>query len=678
MSSNEGLVLDSLDLNDGTLGGGGTYFLEALTLPPPQKKPEWLSGGDADGAVLARDPQYENRVVTARVRIAAQSTMDLALSKIAAIGEKLEEAERNQTGVILQWTPADATLTTGTFRCLSGEVTDLPVMVDGDGAGWFVKSPIVTVTMTCDPFMRGAEASAGTTSASTLPLVTLELTSVAGDVPAEGRLVVTDAASQARRLVRWGLESRYYPTSSPPGLILDSDSLVTSGFAGTGTTRTGAYDPGAAGNSVIRTTLALQPIAACGTGVQTHIGTFHVFARVWSTETTAGAISYVRLSWQDGDGPVRSNSYAQAPMNAAWVEVDLGTITTTTAIAGTQKWLGRIDAYSTAVGETLDVDYIYLVPAHEGYGEARAIYSYSAGVQVARDEFTSIAATTALNARVAPVGGTWATSGVATDFVASDGPFTGDETESRGTVSEATPRFAILGATSYTDVEVGLDMLASPRVVGLTTSVIARWVDSSNYVHAGITGLDVFYVSSTVAGAVVANRSVTLGIASITWHEVRLLAFASGRAIALLLDSAGGVLATTEIQHSSIATGGALATGKPGFRDTNAVSTASGRYYDNFYVATPAAEPIAVHSGRTATIASTYAQRQDSTGTYAGDVPGYRGSRFLVPPAGTRTRKARIAVMARRNDVVVAQDDQIADSTTIQALLTPRYVNVPR
>lgn len=677
MSSNEGLVLDSLDLNDGTLGGGGTYFLEALTLPPPQKKPEWLSGGDADGAVLARDPQYENRVVTARVRIAAQSTMDLALSKIAAIGEKLEEAERNQTGVILQWTPADATLTTGTFRCLSGEVTDLPVMVDGDGAGWFVKSPIVTVTMTCDPFMRGAEASAGTTSASTLPLVTLELTSVAGDVPAEGRLVVTDAASQARRLVRWGLESRYYPTSSPPGLILDSDSLVTSGFAGTGTTRTGAYDPGAAGNSVIRTTLALQPIAACGTGVQTHIGTFHVFARVWSTETTAGAISYVRLSWQDGDGPVRSNSYAQAPMNAAWVEVDLGTITTTTAIAGTQKWLGRVDAYSTVVGETLDVDYVYLVPAQEGYGEARGIYSYVPGVQVARDEFTGRAATTALNTLVAPSGGTWATSGVATDFVAADGPASPDETMSRATsLAEATPRWAVLGSTNYTDIEVGVDNYRASA--GYTDSgVIARWVDSSNYLKfvMGVFGCE---LRATVAAATAALTSVSFVPVGSTWYTVRLVVFASGAAIGTLLDSGGGVIRTLQLQHSSLATGGALATGKPGFLDQSTAAASFIRYYDNFYVATPAAESVVVYSGRTATLASTYAQRQDSTGTYVGDVPGYRGSRFFVPPAGTRARKARVAVMARRNDVVVAQDDQIADSTTIQALLTPRYVNVPR
>jgi hypothetical protein len=164
-----------------------------------------------------------------------------------------------------------------------------------------------------------------------------------------------------------------------------------------------------------------------------------------------------------------------------------------------------------------------------------------------------------------------------------------------------------------------------------------------------------------------------------TWYSLRLVVFVSGLGIAQLLSSNEAVVTSAMFNDSSLATGGTLQTGKPGFRDESTSTTpVITRYYDNFYVATPAAEPVVVYSGRTATLASTYAQRQDSTGTYSGDVPGYRGSRFFVPPAGTRARKARIAVMARRNDVVVNPDDQIADSTTIQALLTPRYVNVPR
>jgi hypothetical protein len=49
-----------------------------------------------------------------------------------------------------------------------------------------------------------------------------------------------------------------------------------------------------------------------------------------------------------------------------------------------------------------------------------------------------------------------------------------------------------------------------------------------------------------------------------------------------------------------------------------------------------------------------------------------------VPPAGTKNRKTRIAVKSRRNDMLTSPDDQIADSLTVQATYTPRYLNVPR
>lgn len=685
MSALEGITLDGLDLNDTT-----TYVLEALSTPPPKKKPEWITGGDSDGGVLGRDPLFDTREITARIRIVAQSTMDLALAKIALIGDKLEEAERNQTGVALVWTPADSTLTSGTFRCLSGEITDLPVTVDGEGAGWFVKSPIITVTMICDPFMRGAEVGPTSTTASTLPLVTVELTGVTGDVPAEGRLVVTDAATQSRRLVRWGLESRFYPTSSPPGLILDSDALITSGFIGTGTTRTGAYDPGAAGNSVVRATLALQPLAVCGTGVLTHVGTFHVFARMWNQHQN----NYVRLTWQDGEGPVRANPWTIPTPLQQFVDVDLGIITLTTAITGTQKWSGTIEAYnSIGPGLTLDVDYIYLVPAQEGYAEARAAYAYSSpGTLSARDEFASITAGTALNARVAPTGGTWATSGSTTDFTAADLP-TGMETMTRATTADSgSGRFAILGATSYTNVEVGVDLYfnAHPTANVFQTTVIARYVDASNFVFVnwnhGLDGTSLSFTDWSVS-KVVAGSSTVLAYGPIegmpipsinTWYTMRLVVYATGFGVAQMVFNDTPIV-TAKFSDSALATGGALATGKPGFVDysTETAPTIT-RYFDNFYVATPAAEPIAVYSGRTAEIRSTVAIRPDSTGTYYGDVPGYRGSRFYPPPAGTRSRKTRIAVMARRNDVTEMADDQIADSTTISAYYVPRFVNVPR
>ena len=57
----EGLTLNGLSLNNGT-----THILTELQLPIPAKKPEWVEGADANGAVLMRDPLGGERHVGLR------------------------------------------------------------------------------------------------------------------------------------------------------------------------------------------------------------------------------------------------------------------------------------------------------------------------------------------------------------------------------------------------------------------------------------------------------------------------------------------------------------------------------------------------------------------------------------------------------------------------------------
>jgi hypothetical protein len=123
---------------------------------------------------------------------------------------------------------------------------------------------------------------------------------------------------------------------------------------------------------------------------------------------------------------------------------------------------------------------------------------------------------------------------------------------------------------------------------------------------------------------------------------------------------------------TAIATGGTLATGKPGVRDRN-ISGAGFREFTEVAVSTPAAEPVAINSSRTIQFRYDDTIRDDSTGTYTGRPPSYRGSRCLIP-VGT----SRVLAKARRNDVVTAVDDQVTDSTKIQVAYTPRYLAVPR
>lgn len=670
MATLEQVVFDGLALNDVT-----NYRLQGFDAPPPKKRVESVAGGDADGAALIRDPLFENREVELRVRVTQRSTMDAALAAIAAIVDKIEEAEQHPEGLDLVWTPANSTKTI-TFKVLWGEITQIPVVMDGDDAGWFKNSPVVTMTLTCKPFGYGTEVPGSPTTAAT-PFVTLTVAGVAGDVPAEGRLIVTDSATQARRYAEWGLQQRYYDVAT--SLIVESDSMVTSGFGGVGATRTGAYDPGAVGNSVIRATLWRDPLAVAGTGNLGHVGTYRVKARVYGSG--AGPIR-VRLAWQEGDGPFRANPYTTLHLLGQFVEVDLGTVTIPPKDLGTQRWSGRVEAATDTPGDTIDVDYLVLVPAGEGYGKARGVGPITATALNGYDEFSTLGAAAALNARVAPAGGTWATSGVVTDFVGTTIP-TGQVF--RQTTAEAARRFAVLGATNYIDAqtEVWTFYTSSSFLVGVTAGAIARWTDSSNYLAAQLQTQSVPYPNALQIYQVVAGTTTVLAswpgvyFSPNTWWGIRLTAYASGSIIAeLFAVYPNSPVATLRGYSSAVATGGALATGKPGFFDMNTNAGLIQRAYDYFRIATPSAEPLVISSTRAMEVRSDSALRADSSNTYWGPVPAYRGARFFVPEAGDENRTSRVLAKAHRQDIEVNDAGNVTDSLTVQVNHTPRYLVV--
>ena len=257
--------------------------------------------------------------------------------------------------------------------------------------------------------------------------------------------------------------------------------MITAGFAGVTGTRTAAYS--GATNNVITATLRTQLQAICGLPNLTHIGMFRPQLRFYASATTIA----LRLTYQSLDGPAKSLSF-KIPVAVGFNSVDLGLITLPETSLGTQRWTGRIEAYSTSTGgETFEVDVIELMPA-EIFGRARGVYSYLPGPLVGLDEFTGITAGTALNARVATLGGSWATSGAATDLAAADAPGSTDETMSRATVSDASPRWAILGSTNLIDTEVGAEVrvgfFLTSVIPSATPMIVARWVDANNHLRA--------------------------------------------------------------------------------------------------------------------------------------------------------------------------------------------------
>jgi hypothetical protein len=668
------------------LGGviltSGTFTLMSLEADPPRARMDWIAAADSEAAALFRRPLHENRTFTMKLRVTPQASMDTALDKVGLLVDKLQAASATPAGVALVWTPAGSTRAR-TFTVLAGQITGLPIALSGDGYSWLLSSPIVTIELTCHPYWLGTETLTSTASSST-PFVTLEIPSVTGDVPALGRLIITDTATQSRRHVEWGLEGPL-TYNNATSLLVDSDDMVTTGFAGAQVVAGGVYDPNATGNNAIQATLyAGQTVAVCGTGNLSHIGVFRVKGRVYSTSS----LNTFRLSWRAGDGPMNTNAWVSTPGDADWFEVDLGTITVPAAVIGSQRWTGQIEVFGgpavTGPGFAF-VDYLTLIPVSDGYGKARASYSYQPGVVVGYDAFVSTTAGNALNARVAPIGGTWATSGDATDLVFDDNfdlSAGGDAVESiiRSTSAvETTGRFAILGATSYTDVQIDARARIGTNSAGTSNfrqALVARWTDASNHLRLMVPGPSGgnTRIETVIAGAVVSLASSSWTRAQSTSYRLRMVAFASGRVIAQVMSDSGAVLVQLDGNSSALATGGTLQTGKPGLMDmTIAAVGALGRRFTAFAVSTPTAEPIAIYSGKNMQVRYDDVLRQDSAGTYSGRPQSYRGGRFLVP-VGT----SRVLVKARRNDIETVTDANFTDATQIQVGWTPRGLAVPR
>jgi hypothetical protein len=299
-------------------------------------------------------------------------------------------------------------------------------------------------------------------------------------------------------------------------------------------------------------------------------------------------------------------------------------------------------------------------------------------VTVAYDQFTGTTSGAALNARVAPLGGTWATAGATTDFTAVD--IGSSELMTRTTTGDSGFRTAVLGATSYTNTEVMTDFSIGGNVyftAGIATQgVIARYTDGSNFawleIGRSLTG-HTFSLWRIASGAAVqiASASINAPFA----FRLRLIVFASGRAVGQLLDTAGNVQTQITGFNSALATGGTLATGRPGFFESVNITVTGTytRWFDNFYAATPQAEPIVLNGGQSIEFRHDGVIREDTGGTFYGRPPSYRGTRPVFPP-GT----GRVAVKARRTDLETSASDNVTDSTSVQLGVTPRFLVVPR
>jgi hypothetical protein len=658
MPSNlESLILDGLAFNDETNLAieGGTFVFT-----PAKKQPQWIDNPDADGAALAYEPNYTNAEFAFSVRIVPKATMDLAQAAFGEIQAKLQKASqmRDQGGLAMPWTAAGSSRTY-TWYALLGEVGEIPITQSGDLAGWFINAPLIPVKIICRPFGYAAERVVLTPATNATPLQVVELKEVGGDVPAEGRMILTDKSAIDRRHLEWGLDQ------STGSLLITAASLSLTGFTGVVTTRSGAYSA----EKVVRATAYATPAVMCGTGPIASVGSYRPKARVYATDAAAR----FRVSYRCGDGSFKALPWIQPRQLNNFVEIDFGEISLDLAQLGAQQSEVRVEVKTTGTNTPVDVNYFELIPTTNGYGKARApATTTTASELVAQDALEQAAG--ALTGKTLVKGGTYEGSGSATDFAID----TVGHTAQRSAISDgaslvtgpryvwaSTPSLASLAATIY------VKWSAAPSNSTLGLGLIARRVNSENFLAAEILPGPTTYVAVTkvLAGVPIAlaKQPATFEWPVGEWFSISVWVTPTGAFTVWAQANFwyGQIVTGTD---PDLATGKPLATGKVGFFDRNFGVTASVRNYDAFSV--EGVVPSAVcRANRNVEVRADSVQRQDATGTIYGAPPSYRGARLFVP-----TGTSRLAVKSRRTDVDEEADLTVTDNQELEVRVAERFL----
>jgi hypothetical protein len=671
----EGLIIDptsedatnaQLNIND-----GASYVLLAHDYPEPDLDPIYASSADTEGDIPI-SVRPKNRVVSITVNIYGNSALDLD-QKIGVLSQKVGKLNR-EGGTFKRTTPSGLVVVYDVLP-----ESSMP-SVTFDKTYQSRQKTTVSLRFTCKPYGRGPESAGQAFGASTGD-VSVVLSGITGDVPALGRALITEGSSKNQGHCHWGVRSRYYDATASAALGFEAESCTLLGGS-TVVTLTGASG-GGTNNAVRQQTplvdiwLAMLSFQASGGAYKSHVGDYEVFARLYRPSTNTGTVS-VALEWAEGDfSKVTRNdvvTFAADEREDDFTITRLGQVHLSKAKLGTQRWDGRIIAKSTVIADVVYADRVWLRPISESAGEVTVSpVSSTPSSVLARDEFTATTAGVALDTRTAPQGGTWATSGTGTgDFLFADAPGI-DETVSRATTSDTgSGRFAILGTTAYTDMQVGARIRFTSTAIGPTMAILARYVDSSNYIKLELVLSSSLFRIMTLVGGVAGTYSTTAPSLSVdTYYRVSLAVYTSGVMIATLFSDSGSTLASVTASGVAVA----LASGKPGLLDKNGGVNACTRYYDNVSVTAPTSPDAALFSGQQAQIRHDGFIRQDATAATWGEET-VDGDYLLLPCAGREGRSTELQLRVCRNDPDTSTDPAL-DSVSGTVYYTPRYRNVP-
>lgn len=532
--------------------------------------------------------------------------------------------------------------------------------------------------------VTSAEATAATFSETALPVVVVDIASVGGDVPALGRLALSEDDAEDQRHLHGGVQSRYAGTASTEELFYEAEGCLIQGGAAL------AALSGASGGTVVtQGTLttsyqSMLSLATSGTVYPQHVGDFNLWTRLYRPTSNAGTVS-VALEWSEGDFTRFTRNdpvvFDADDREGDFTIANLGQVNLAEVKKGSQRWDGHIIAKSSTLGDDLSVDCWWLQPVGEGAFDVTATAQFQTVTSFsARDEFDQSAG--ALTGKTPAVGAAWASGGDdADDFSVETTGKTAQRTATGDTDYVDGGRRDVCGS-NMTDCIVQADMKASavPGTNPLYMAVVARWVDANNYMLAGIQvgtdGAAHLRVRKIIGGSSTSLATESLGTLVLSSpYTVRLQVTAGGHWFAWAWRSAD-LLPTllASGQDSTLKTGGTLASGKPGIHDGYQGNSANTRNYDNFWAAVPASDAV-LFASRDGELRHDSYIRQDSGGNVWAE-KAVEGDYLLIPSSGLEGRAPRLMFKMSRGNPDTMFDSGI-DDVSGTVYVTPRYRSFP-
>jgi hypothetical protein len=520
-----------------------------------------------------------------------------------------------------------------------------------------------SLVLECLPdFYEAEETLSDHTETTAAELIFTETTANGGDFPLGDRVrvVVDDDQAQNQRGLIWHFRGRHYSSASTAASAYEAEALQTLDTAAK------AAKVGASGGTVVtHGTISTNwtPVVGtniAGTSYLTHTGTNRIWARVFST---AGTAVEARFVYDVGDlvNPVENNPVTLYDGGTFHI-LDLGEARLDPPPTGTHRWQGQIQARGQAGTESFSVDRIWVQNRDESAGVLQAPIVVSDGVSsfTARSGFDTESG--ALTGDTAAVGGVWVGAGDATDFTVGSGVAVRSEVSD---ANENTGRYAISGASAMTATVVEVDTKVEiwPDST-MYRGVVARYTDTNNWLMATLQGIPTgnkipILVRKRVSGTVTTVATITsrTDYRNDTFFRLRLYVDAQG-VWAVWLD---GVLEGFG-QDSALATGGGIASGKPGFYDawTSALGGID-RTFDNFAAWVPPSDAVTFASQSTE-LSTSGIVREDAGGTAYGPVSVVNGDLPRLPnqsSAGT----VEVFVKASRGDFAITPDIGIDDAS---------------